>query len=64
MEIYPWLFNNSLRDSLNLDFSAPDALDNGHAIPLDYERFVIVSVFPFEVILFLERIFVHWIFAM
>ena len=39
MEIFPWLYNNSLRDSLNLDLTAPDVLDNDPTVPLDYERF-------------------------
>ena len=52
----PLAIQNFLRDSLK---TTPDVLDNDHAVPLDYERFVIGSVFPFEVIMFLERIFVH-----
>ena len=55
----PLAIQHFLRDSLNLDLTAPD----GHVMPLDYERFVIGGVFPFEVILFIERVFVHWIFV-
>ena len=31
-------------------------LDQDHAVPLDYGGFVIGSVFPFEVILFIEGV--------
>ena len=40
-----------------------DELDNNMSFPLGYAEFVIGSVFPFEVIVFLERISVHWIFV-
>ena len=63
MENFHYEFNNSLRDSLDLDLTTPDVLDKGHVVPLDHERFDIGSVFPFEVILFTERAFVHWIFV-
>ena len=33
MEICPWLFNISLRDSLNINLTAPDVLDNDHVVP-------------------------------
>ena len=58
----PLVIHQFLRNSLNLDLTAPDVLDNHHVMPLDYGKFVIGSVFPFEVILFIEIIFVHWIF--
>ena len=57
----PLVIQHFLRDFLNLDLTSSYVLDNGHVVPLDYERFVIKSVFPFEVTLFIERVFVHWI---
>ena len=45
----PLAIQHFLRDSLNLDLTSPDS----HVMSLDYERFVIGSVFPFEVTLFI-----------
>ena len=55
-------YSSLLRDSFNLDSTAPRSI-RYHVMPLNYERPVIGNVFPFEVILFIERIFVHWIFV-
>ena len=58
----PLVIQHFLRDSLNLDLTATYELDSNMSCPLDYGEFVIGSVFKFEVILFLERIYVHLIF--
>ena len=61
METCPWLLCTSWKISWNLDLTSPDVLDSGMSCPL--RRFVNGSVIPFEVILFTERAFIHWIFV-
>ena len=54
----PLAIRHFLRKSFNLESTAPRSVGH-HAMPLDYERHDIGNVFPSEVILFIERIYVH-----
>ena len=53
MEICPWLFGT-------FRGTAPCVFRH-HVMPIAYGRLVIGSVFPAEVIMFIEMMFVHWI---
>ena len=59
----PLVYSTFLERFLGILIGLPQVSDNDTSCPLAYRRFVIGSVFPLEVILFIERVFVHWMFV-
>ena len=60
----PLIYSALLERFLGILIELPKvSLDNGAPCSLAYRRSVIGGVFPLEMILFIERVFVHWIFV-